>query len=163
MNKVSFIPHMLTSNTKLLQKAVLFFDKKVLLLKRSLDSKSRAGKWDLPGGNSEWPQVNKDLENSYKQDIVREIKEETCIDVSQDVFEYDNICYFGTYFQAQKQVYTIIVGWSILLEKKEDVRISNEHIDFRWVSKQELDDYDFGQTGYFVKQMILNAYDKLKI
>src|SRR5512142_3338544 len=50
--------------------AAIFKDEKVLLVKRTLNDKVRAGEWELPGGK-----VEKD--EGFRQALVRETKEET--------------------------------------------------------------------------------------
>jgi len=151
--------HQLTDNVKLLQKAVIVKGNKALILKRSVDSKSRPGCWDLPGGNSEWPKdTSKYLENSYKEDISREILEETGFNVSSSLFVGEKMVYFGTYFEATKQVYTVICGWKVSDISDIDasqVKLSSEHTENTWISLDELVKYDFGgEKGKFIVEMI---------
>lgn len=150
------IPHQLTANVKLLHKIAIEFEGKVLILKRSSESKSRPNCWDLPGGNSEWPeegtQSGFDL---HTTDIVREIEEETGIQVNKLQFSESSLVYFHTYFDADKQIYTIICGWSLSIASNPVITLSSEHQEFKWVKSSEVDSFDFGvKAGDFVKAII---------
>lgn len=151
--------HQLTANVKLLQKAVLICDKKVLILQRSGDSKSRPLCWDLPGGNSEWPkEVTQNQQNLHTHDIAREILEETGIVVPAEHFTQDNLQFFETFFEASKGIYSIITGWKVALPNAfntQSVILSSEHIAFAWITLSELESYDFGgHKGVFITKMI---------
>jgi len=158
MKKNSF---QLTNDVKLLQKAVLKHSDRFLLLKRSTSENSRPLKWDLPGGNSQWPEVSENTFGLHKMDVVREIKEETGIEVSLDRIKKENLSFFETFFDVKKEVFSVIIGWKVELPLDFDessVRISNEHIEYRWVSLDELSDFDFGgKKGEFIVRMIKNA------
>ena len=157
--KVNFMLHQLTENTKLLQKALLIADGKVLVLKRADDSFSRPGKWDLPGGNSEWPDSIDDLKNPHELDLLREIREETGLEVGRYWHDRHRPLYFTTYFEAERQVFSVIVIWRVDLPKilMNGVKISHEHQQFRWVSSADVLKHDLGfagQKGGFVYEAI---------
>ncbi len=154
--------HMLTSEVKLLQKAVVLHAGKLLILKRSADSTSRADMWDLPGGNTEWPtDTSADIRDPHRADIFREIFEETGISISETT-PLKSV-YIGSYFAAATQIYTSIVGWQVALpddSAPQDVLISDEHSDFAWITPAEFDAYDFGFAGNatgFIRKMVENA------
>lgn len=143
------LAHQLTQDVKLLHKVALVSKNKILILKRSLNAKSRPGKWDLPGGNSEWPAeqaVNQ--VNLHQDDLVREILEETGITLSTESFLINNLIYFATFYEANRQIYSINCGWVVkldrYLEELPSVLISNEHQDFTWITLSQLNEYDFG-------------------
>lgn len=154
------IPHQLTPNVKILQKAVLVCNGKFLILQRSPDSKTRPAKWDLPGGNSEWPEVNHNTRSLHRADIIREIIEETGIVVSdKDLGEQ---VYFDTYFEAEKQLYSIITGWKVNLPTQPEVEISDEHTGFAWITPEQFDQYDFGFAGEsegFIRKMVEGSFE----
>lgn len=151
------IDHQLTSNVKLLHKVVLLSDGHVLLLKRSNQAQSRPGKWDLPGGNSEWPTDKVNFVRSlHQQDVSREIKEETAISVESDSFDQTNLIYFDTTYEPQKEMFTVLCGWRHNLPTQQKVTISDEHQDHEWVPVEKIEDYDFG-FAQFIPQMIVNA------
>lgn len=152
------LSHQLTENVKLLQKAVLIHNGEALLLKRSVDSKSRPEKWDLPGGNSEWPSENQSGFGLHQLDIAREITEETGLTTDHQKFTLENLTYFNTFFDKNKQIFSIICGWKYFLPTDFDrsqIKISSEHIESDWTSLENLSQFDFGgEHGEFVKQMI---------
>lgn len=157
--------HQLTNDIKLLQKIVLIHDNKFLIMQRSESSHSRPLAWDLPGGNSEWPESLENKENLHKNDAVREIFEETGIELDSEKIEMENLVDFRTFFDAKNQVYSVIVGWKINLDENFDeksVEISDEHISFKWIAIEELDDFDFGgNKGEFVKNTIRSSFGKI--
>ncbi|MEK7574666.1 MAG: NUDIX domain-containing protein [Patescibacteria group bacterium] len=112
-----------TKGIRVTQKAiVLRKDGKFLTLFRSKTAPSFPLSWDLPGGQLE-----------YGEDpvagIVREIKEESGLDVSNvkifDVFGHENAVGYWV---------TIAYRCDAL---SEEVALSYEHIDYRWVTKEE--------------------------
>ncbi len=94
------VSHQLTTQVKLLLKAVLISDDQFLIIKRSELSQSRPGKWDLPGGNAEWVHAAVDVTNPHRQDLIREIKEETGVVVDDKQLDDHSICFAGTYFMV---------------------------------------------------------------
>lgn len=144
-------PYRLTKHVKLLQKAALWHQGSVLLLKRPDDDSSRPGKWDLPGGNSEWPvSVYQNQANIHALDIAREIVEETGIVISQAQLAEVQPQLISTFFEPKKQLFSIIVGWRIELPDTFDrtgVLLSEEHTAFNWVKAVEAQQFDFGFAG----------------
>lgn len=162
------LKHQLTANTKLLQKASIIRQtatgKEVLLLKRDSQSLSRPSCWDLPGGNSEWPAPEQgSAADLHLQDIVREIEEETGLVAKVESFSLDKLTHLSTYFDKNKQVYTMICGWLLNFNDtdQKDIQISDEHQEYAWVAETDLDSYDFGgDKGIFIVDMIKTALKK---
>lgn len=162
------LKHQLTENVKLLQKAAIIrqsdFGLEVLLLKRNATTLSRPNCWDLPGGNSEWPeQSQSSAANLHLFDIAREIAEETGLNVNTKNFSLDKLSYLSTYFDSEKQVYTMICGWSLHFSDTDqgEVQVSDEHQEYVWVTETELENYDFGgDKGTFIVEMIKAAFKK---
>jgi len=155
------LQHQLTNNTKLLQKVVLIHNNKILILQRAEDVLSRPLCWDLPGGNSEWPETLENIGGLHKKDASREVFEETGIEILPSKFATENLVSFRTFFEAKKQVFSVIVGWKINLNNnfnESSVKISHEHIGYKWIKVSELDNYDFGATkGEFIVEIIKGA------
>lgn len=173
---MTHLGHQLTENVKLLHKAVLIVNDKALILKRALDAKSRPGCWDLPGGNSEWPaETQASAPDLHQQDVAREIEEETGVKADPQHFDFKSLVYLSTYFDSQKQIYTVIFGWKApeqLISKSDSdfapqdnfpqIEISPEHSEFFWVSLDQLDNYDFGGVkGQFVVDIIKAAFKEV--
>jgi len=137
--------HQLTENVKLLQKTAIVVEDKILILKRAVGDGYRAEKWDLPGGNVEWPEIEASERDLHQAEIVREISEETGISLLPNQFQAP--VYMGTYFEKEKELYTIIVGWSVRITERPSVSLSPEHSEFTWISREQLDSYDFGFAG----------------
>jgi 8-oxo-dGTP pyrophosphatase MutT (NUDIX family) len=153
--------HHLTENVKLLQKAALVSAGQVLLLKRAENSRSRPRCWDLPGGNTEWPKVAESQGGLLRNDIVREIKEETGVAVAEDVFTTGSLIFFDTFFESDRQVYSIITGWVAELPlgfDRSKIKLSSEHTDYEWVGLEELNEFNFGgEQGDFIRKMAETA------
>lgn len=157
--------HQLTDQVKLLQKAAIVRQNnsnlEVLLLQRSNDAKSRPGAWDLPGGNSEWPAQNQvSAANLHLADLSREIYEETGLVVAEGAFTLKLPVHFSTYFDSQKQIYTVICGWLLDLTATNQaaIKISAEHQAYVWAAGVDLPNYDFGgDSGTFVLDIIQKA------
>jgi len=158
----------LTDRVKFLHKVVIIKteqeQKRALILKRVSDAISRPNAWDLPGGNVEWPKKDQlSAANLHQDDIAREIKEESNLLLSPKLFNLDRLIHFASYFDADKQIYTVLCGWTVKIEETDQAKImiSPEHQDQFWISQEELNDYDFGkERGQFIKDMINNAFMK---
>jgi len=152
----------LTNAIKFLQKAALIHQGKVLILKRPENSVSRPGAWDLPGGNAEWPATNQKTANLHRQEVSREIEEETGLKIDPDVFTDENLVHFTTYFEADLPRFAFITGWRVSLAddfNPDSIKISDEHTQLAWIGFTELSDYDFGEpVGTYVKVIIQNAF-----
>jgi 8-oxo-dGTP diphosphatase len=109
---------------KVLIKAIILKDGKLLSVKRSDDDYSRPGAYDLPGGKLEFGEAAEDC-------ILREIKEETTLDIKNlcplhiiseldenEEFFWIEICYLCDYAGG-------------------NVELSHEHTECRWVTKEE--------------------------
>lgn len=154
------IPHQLTPKVKLLHKVVIFRKYEFLLLKRNDTAKYRPSAWDLPGGNSEWPTNLPSGFDYHLHDVVRELTEETTIKLSTKELGKDNLIYFRTYFDSQLDIYTLICGWQYHLKNKPAIQLSREHSSYAWVTKKQLDKYDFGgSTGNFILDIIKNTHN----
>lgn len=109
----------------------------ILITQRNL-KKAQGGLWEFPGGKIE---PNETRENA----IVREIKEELDIDIevksylSEKVFNY-----------PEKDINLIA------LECKKvsgEIRLL-EHEDYKWVPKNELDNFQFAPADLFIIEKI---------
>ena len=131
-----------------MHKAALRVEEKVLILKRAPEAKFRPNKWDLPGGNCEWPdQLKEPTLNPHQADVAREIFEETGVTVSSDQFDDNNLVYFASYFEPDKQLYSVNCGWQVLNLPEstlKQIKLSPEHTAFAWITLDELGQYDFG-------------------
>ncbi len=111
---------------KIIQKAVIKDGEKYLILKRSKSAKYFPECWDFPGGKLEPGE-------SGEEGIIREVKEETTLDVEvgEVVFE----CMLDLH-DAGSLTHKFVI-YSVL-EKVGDVVLSDEHTEFKWVTKEEI-------------------------
>lgn len=100
---------------------------KILILKRSTDSKTNPGKWELPGGKV-------DQGESFDQALIREVYEETQLKISLDhvvgVSE-QNLHLF-------RAVHIIMSGKIV----EGELNLSSEHEGYAWVFFENLLEYE---------------------
>lgn len=141
---------------KFLQKCIVV-DKsgRILALRRNPNDFRRPNCWDFPGGNYE-------AGESIEESIKREIFEETSLTAHtfRPIFVASNM---GKTYQdinviALTQVCTDWEGMPAEASAKEgEVELSQEHVEFRWVTPTEFMDLETGDDGGFLKDS-LRAY-----
>jgi len=111
---------------KLIQKAVLKNGDKYLILLRSPKAPYFPLHWDLPGGTLE-----KNEDPLFG--IIREVKEETALDIKP-------IEVVGVYEFDLKNAGTITHRFTLYSTEtlSGELKISSEHIDQRWATKEEI-------------------------
>ena len=113
MIRVKIMPN----DTKTVAKIILVNSKNmVLMLKRSSYVEKYAGEWDLPGGHLK---KNENLITG----LTREVKEETSLTIRDPKFfkQLENIHFFKANYDSQ------------------EVSLSHEHVDYKFLDKNELD------------------------
>lgn len=100
---------------------------KILILKRSTDSKTNPGKWELPGGKV-------DQGESFDQALIREVHEETQLKITLDhvvgVSEQN--------LHLIRAVHIIMSGKII----EGNLTLSSEHEGYAWVFFENLVEYE---------------------
>ncbi|MDO5836954.1 MAG: NUDIX domain-containing protein [Methanobacterium sp.] len=100
---------------------------KILILKRSTDSKTNPGKWELPGGKV-------DQGESFDQALIREVHEETQLKISLEhvvgVSEQN--------LHLIRAVHIIMSGKIV----EGELNLSSEHEGFAWVFFENLPEYE---------------------
>ena len=113
--------------------AIIHNEGKYLIAQRPYD-KSLGGKWEFPGGKV---QDGETLEHC----LIREIQEELELIISINQ-HFVSVRYADDTATLNMHSYICsIVGGNLTL---------NEHIDYRWVSKNELTSYDFPQVDKMI-------------
>lgn len=107
-------------------------DNKFLILKRHPNSSSNPNRWELPGGKVD------DGEN-FDKALIRELKEETNLDIKIG----DLVGAVQEDFPHKKTV-AIIMNIELI---SGEIKISEEHVDWKWVSIDELESFDI--SGWF--------------
>lgn len=102
-------------------------DGKVLILKRSTNSKTNPGKWELPGGKV-------DQGESFDHALVREVYEETQLKISLDHV-----------VGVSEQNLHVIRAIHIIMSGEittGNLKLSHEHEGYAWVFFENLPEYD---------------------
>ncbi|KKG11998.1 DNA mismatch repair protein MutT [Methanosarcina sp. 2.H.T.1A.6] len=94
-----------------------------LLLRRSENSRTNPGKWDLPGGK-----VN--LEETLKEAVVREVWEETGISIYPG-----EIAGEVNFELPKKKVIAVLYNGGYVIA---EVKLSSEHIEYAWISLERI-------------------------
>src|SRR5262249_20455052 len=134
-------------NIKILQKTIIQDEEGNLLAVRRSESKpmQRQGKWDFPGGGISQEELEKEDDNIHQKSLEREVKEETNLDIEQI-----KIIYVFSLKKISKEVGNILTIGLVYKSRvkgiKPRVNLSDEHIEYRWCQKEELQSLDFGSN-----------------
>jgi 8-oxo-dGTP diphosphatase len=132
--------YMFTDDIKFLQKALVFHPEqreRFLALRRSPNDFARPNDWDLPGGNVLYGMLHEDSLRS-------EIKEETQLEVS----EIKPIQLITKYDEDKPEEPYIIFAGHHCNATTPDVTISEEHTEYKWVTREEF--YDLKPAQFLV-------------
>lgn len=142
-------------NVKVLQKVILVDETgSILLLRRMISGfGSRKGKWDLPGGSMDINDLIKSPESPHESSIKREVKEETKLEAKNFI-----PIFVGSGVKTDAEERKILILAICYQAKVEGISpkitLSQEHIEYRWLSKSEALSLDFGEDGGFHKEAI---------
>lgn len=117
---------------------------KVLVVKREVDD-FLGGMYELPGGGI-------DAGETFEQGAEREMLEETGLEVTRIVQVYRAFDYTSQSGKPTRQINFIAECSST------NVKLSHEHTEFRWISKNELPDI---QTTNEMRRSIEEVFEKL--
>jgi len=127
--------------------AVIICDGKILLEKRKNDPGK--GKWSIPGGLVELGEV-------VEQTVIREVKEETCLDVEkpEHIDIVDNITRDAN---GEIKYHFVILDYFVKL-KCGKLTAGSDAEELRWVSLSEVEKYDLTKT---FREFLKRNYEKL--
>lgn len=108
-------------------KAIIIFNRKVLIIQRSYGEVSGSGSWEFAGGKLEF---GEDLETGLK----REIMEEVGLKV-----KVERLLYAST-FQSKENRQTVILSY-LCHSFSDRVILSEEHERFMWADKKTMKKY----------------------
>ena len=104
-------------------------DNKILILRRHPKSRNNPHKWELPGGKV-------DPGEFFDNALIREFKEETNLEVEiESLFEVVQDEFISR--RTNRPISTVQLMMNLEIIGGE-VKISDEHDDFKWVSNEEL-------------------------
>ena len=116
---------------------VIYKEDKFLIAQRNL-KKAQGGLWEFPGGKVE--------ENeTHEEALKREIKEEFNADIRVDKYIGENVHHY-----PEKDI-KLVFYKATLLSKKIDLL---EHEDFRWITKDDKDNFEFAGADVKVFDLI---------
>ena len=106
--------------------AILIYDNQVLLLRRSEKDPPYKGYWGFPGGKIK---TNEDS----KKAVIREVKEETGIDLTvNEQTKMKNVD--KMHYNKQNSVPEGETEyWLVELESSPEIKLSTEHVSYKWV------------------------------
>ena len=141
-------------SVRLIQKIIIVNeDGLVLAMRRPTSDRSRPDSWDFPGGGYE---QGEDIRKSLE----REVMEESGLTLTsfQPIFIASKINDASHFYKGENTVFAVCylsLNWS------GDVVLSNEHVEYKWVSPEEFLSYEFGSDGGFFTES-LSAYLQMK-
>jgi len=116
---------------------IIYKNNKFLIAQRNL-KKAQGGLWEFPGGK-----VEKD--EAYESALIREIKEEFNADIEVEKYIGENI-----YHYPEKDIKLLFYKANLL---SDDIELL-EHEDYKWITKEEKDNYNFAEADMKVFELI---------
>ena len=116
---------------------IIYKDDKFLIAQRNL-KKAQGGLWEFPGGKLEVGETPEDA-------LVREIKEEFNADIKVEEFVGENIHHY-----PEKDIKHMFYKARLIGENIEAL----EHEDFKWITKEDRDNFEFAGADRKVFEMI---------
>jgi 8-oxo-dGTP diphosphatase len=104
-------------------KGLILNDEKALIIKRGKNVKFGEGTWECVGGKINF---GEDLEMA----LVREAKEEVGLEIA-----VEKILYATSYLSPERH---LIILTYLCRSEKNNVVLSEEHLDYRWCTKEQL-------------------------
>jgi 8-oxo-dGTP diphosphatase len=109
-------------NPGVVAKAVVIRGDKILLLRRCPDRKIAPGEWDLPGGKLE-------EDEDPLTAVIREAQEEAGVDIAPTI---------PLHVHREADTGRILIIYKAYTSQDE-VILSDEHDEYRWVTREEFD------------------------
>ncbi len=121
---------------------------KYLVIRRSKTDWRRPNCWDTPGGNVDPEDILRHKDTSGRGDeddilvnaLLREVKEETDLDVDLIKTIHSTSGFINGKF-------IIVIVYLVKPNNTNEVILSKEHTEFRWVTQKEFLGLEFGDDG----------------
>lgn len=127
------------------------YDGKILLLKVRSKSSHDAGKWEIPGGK-----VKK--HEFFDQALKREFMEEAGLEINIDSL-YNVIQNEYTACKSNEKIKSIQLIMNVS-SSTDEVKISDEHDEYNWFTRQELQDLIDGEM---LSKAAMNSFNKVTL
>ena len=105
---------------------------KYLIIQRSSQDEDGASLWDFAGGSCDIDDV--------ESDCIREILEETGLSIAPETLQFHKHCPYVCPWKNEDKVSFIFLAEGI---NSDDVKLSHEHDNYKWVSYKEMLQYLF--------------------
>jgi len=132
-------------NQKVVVGGVIFHDNKVLIVQRASDEEAYPDLWEVPSGKKEPLEKVTDA-------VLREVKEETGL-VTEMVKVIDVFNFSVEKTNETRDVTQI--NFLLKLIGSSEVKLSNEHQNFAWITKDEINNYNLSEE---TKSVIKKTY-----
>lgn len=106
---------------------------KVLVVRRSRKEKFMPGYYDIPGGKVEFGET-------LEEALMREIREEVNLSVKV-VKPYSSF----SYVTLKNTRHTVDIQFLVMAKNIKNLKINDDHDDFRWISEKEIGKYKFSK------------------
>lgn len=123
---------------------LVYNNDKLLILKRANSDKNDSNLWDIPGGK-----IEKD-KNIFEA-IKREVLEETGIESSSLTIKDLHGLIFGDFDDVGKLIISVFVCQA----EKTEIRLNEEHSEFRWINPAELQGFQVGRVLESLKSSLV--------
>ncbi len=129
--------------------------KEFLLIQRNSKDDSLPGFWELPSGGI-------DEGEKLEKCVQRETIEETGIDISKhDIKEVDSERY--QFKKENGDIKDVVeTTFAVNIDKKIEVKLSEEHVDYQWISLKQLDNV-FDDKDDLIYRRIHRIFKKEKL
>lgn len=123
-------------------------DNKVLIVERARDDNFMPGFFELPGGKI-------DFGETAEEALVRECKEEVGLDVKA-IKPYSTFSYTA----KQDTEHAIDIQFVVRVVKDDtEVKLSDEHESFQWITVEEVENYKFSDE---MRKVIKKGFENIK-
>lgn len=141
------------SNKKVIQKVivagVIIKDNKVLIIQRNKNESIFPNMWELPSGK-------KDLLEKTEKSLLREVKEETGLDISIimpfSIFDYQ--------IEKENETRDSVQINFLVKSTTNNVKLSSEHRDFKWIESREMNDFNISEN---TKKVLKEAFSLINL
>ncbi len=142
------------NNVLVLQKCLIIDSKgQILVIRRSPYDTRRTNKWDFPGGGYE---QGEDVIDAIKREVHEEVGLTAC--TVSPVYIASGIDHASQFMDGE----TVFAICYLCSDWEGEVKVSDEHSEYKWVSKEEALGLDYGDDGGFFKASIHSYQDLSK-